>query len=113
MKWFGIIAFSNQVETEPGIWEDQPERRQYFGDLIRISKRDQLSDQINSDIAVTNQLSVIADPYLLDSFQNILYVEFMGSKWRVSSVEVGYPRLTLTFGNLYKGEEDETTDGTT
>jgi len=112
MKWFGNIAFSNQVETEPGIWEDKPVIRQYFGDLLRLSKRDQLSDQINRDIAVTNQLSVIADPYLLDSFQNILYVEFMGSKWRVSSVEVGYPRLTLTFGNLYKGEEDETTDGT-
>ncbi|WP_130837527.1 DUF7253 family protein [Lachnoclostridium sp. Marseille-P6806] len=112
MKWFGVIAFSNQVETKPGIWEDRPERRQYFGDIIRNSKRDQLSDQINADIAVTNQLSVIADPYLVNCFHSILYVEFMGSKWRVSSVEVGYPRLTLTFGELYKGDYDEAQNGT-
>lgn len=30
-----------------------------------------------------------------------LYVTFMGAKWKISRVEVGYPRLILTIGGLY------------
>ena len=29
------------------------------------------------------------------------YVEFMGAKWKISSVEVQYPRLILTVGGVY------------
>lgn len=106
MKWFGKIAFTHQEETEDGIWEDTPIVREYYGDIQRLSKRDQLSG-INSDLTITNTLSVVADPFLLNSFSDILYVEFMEKKWRVNSVEVGYPRLTMTLGSLYKEDSDE------
>ena len=37
MKWFGQIAFSNQVEVEPGVWEDNnPIIRDYFGDVVIV-----------------------------------------------------------------------------
>lgn len=104
MKWFGKIAFADQVDDGTGIWENKIVERDYFGDILQNSKRNQVTE-INQDITVTNQLSVIADPYLLDSFHKILYVTFMGSKWRVSEVQVGYPRLTLSFGSLYNEEE--------
>lgn len=104
MKWFGEIAFSNQEETDVDVWEDKPIVRQYYGDLNKNYKSDQLADNINSTVSVTNTLSVVADPFLLESFHKILYVTFMGQKWRVSNVEVGYPRLTLNFGSLYLEE---------
>lgn len=107
MKWFGQIAFSNQSEVEPGVWEDEPVVRDYYGTLNKVSKKNESTAEINQDIAVTNTLSVIADPFLLDSFQNILYVTFGGAKWKVSSVSVGYPELTLTFGDLYREESTE------
>lgn len=107
MKWYGQIAFNNQTQVEPGIWESgDPIVRNYYGDVIRDSKRDQLQ-RINNDIVLVNILSVIADPYLINSFHDILYVTYGGSKWRISSVENNYPRLILHFGNLYK--EDEVT----
>lgn len=102
MKWFGQIAFSNQVETEPGVWEDAPIVRDYFGDVLKNYKRDNASSTSNSDISVSNQLSVVADPFLLNSFHDILYVTFMGAKWRVSSVDIQYPRMTIDFSGLYK-----------
>lgn len=107
MKWFGEIMFSNQSETEPGIVEDHPIVRAYMGDVIRNSKRDQLDGQINSNITMSNQLSIIADPYLMNNFQDILCVTFNGSKWRINTVEVKPPRLLLSFGSLYKEDTDE------
>jgi hypothetical protein len=35
----------------------------------------------------------------------MLYVEFMGAKWKISNVEVQYPRLILTIGEVYNGEQ--------
>lgn len=106
MNWFGEIAFSNQVEVAPGIWDDKPVKRKYYGSLSRDSKRDQLQN-INSDIVLVDQLTVIADPYLQNSFHKILYVTMAGEKWRVSSVEGIYPSLILHFGSLYKEEDNE------
>lgn len=106
MNWFGNIAFSNQVEVEPGITEDHPIIKQYYGDMSRDSKRDTVGG-INPDITLVNILRVVADPYLVDNFHKILYVTYGGSKWRVSSVEANYPSLILHFGSLYKEEEDE------
>lgn len=103
MKWFGQIAFSNQVETEPGVWEDNaPIVRDYYGDVLKNYKRDNAASSSNSDISVSNQLSVVADPFLLNSFHKILYVTFMEAKWRVNSVDIQYPRMTIDFGGLYK-----------
>ena len=109
MNWYGQIAFNNQTEVEPGIWEnnDGPIVRNYYGDVIRDSKRDQLQE-INNDIVLVNILKVIADPYLMNNFHDILYVTYGGAKWRISSVETTYPELILHFGNLYK--EDEVTE---
>ncbi len=105
MKWFGKIAFSNQSEVEPGVWEDVPVERDYFGDILKTYKRDNNSSTSNPDLTFSNQLSVVADPFLLDSFDKILYVTFMNSKWKVDSVELQYPRMTLTFGGLYKKDD--------
>jgi hypothetical protein len=31
----------------------------------------------------------------------MLYVEFMGTKWKITNVEVQYPRLILSVGGVY------------
>ena len=102
-KFFGAIGFESQVETKPGVWKPQITKRDYFGDLIRNSKRIQGSDKVNDDINITNQISIVADPYANENFHAIKYVEFMGAKWKVTDVEVQYPRLNLTLGGVYNG----------
>lgn len=100
-KWFGKIGYAETEEISPGVWKEQIVEREYYGDLVRNTRRLQTADKINDDIIVSNELSIVSDPYANQNFHSIRYVEFMGSKWKVSSVEVSYPRLILTLGGLY------------
>jgi hypothetical protein len=100
-KWFGTIGYAALVETSPGVWEEQIEERAYYGDVIRNSRRLQSTEHLNDDINVSNEISIIADPYAINNFHSMRYVEFMGAKWKVSNVDVQYPRLKLTLGGLY------------
>ena len=100
-KFYGAIGFAVTKESSPGVYKETIEERNYYGDLIRNTRRLQTSDKLNDDINVANEISIISDPYANQNFHSIRYVEFMGSKWKVSSVEVSYPRLILTLGGLY------------
>ena len=100
-KFFGNIGYATQVETAPGVWEDSIVERQYFGDLNRNMKQNQSSDTLNDNIMVSNEISILADPFANENFHLMRYVEFMGTKWIISSVEVQYPRLRLTIGGVY------------
>lgn len=100
-KWFGKIGFAETVEVKPGVWKEQITERNYYGDLIRNTRRLQSTDKLNDDIDISNEISIIADPYANQNFYSMRYVEFMGAKWKISNVEVSFPRLTLTIGGLY------------
>lgn len=103
MKWYGVIGYRQTVETEPGIWEETIVTRNYYGDIIRNRRTLQSSDKVNDNINISNSVSIIADPYAVQNFHEMIYVEFMGTKWKVKDVEVQYPRLTLTMGDVYNG----------
>lgn len=103
-KFFGNIGFATYVESAPGVVSEEIEVRAYYGDLLRNTRRLQSADQVNDNINVANEISIVADPYANEHFYAMRYVEFMGAKWKVSNVEVQYPRLILTLGGLYNGE---------
>lgn len=102
-KWYGRIGYAELEEIEPGVWKEQITEREYFGDSIRNTRLLQNSGNVNDNINVGNQISIVADPYAVQNFHTMRYVEYMDSKWKVSSVEVQYPRLILTIGGLYNG----------
>ena len=104
-KWYGIIGYAETVETERGIWENRIVERPYYGDVNRNTRRLQNSGSVNDDINVANEISIVADPFAENNFHKMRYVEFMGTKWKVSTVEVQYPRLILTVGGEYNGEQ--------
>ena len=103
-KYYGAIGYVAEVETVPGVWETQVTEQMYYGEIIRNTRRLQSSDKLNDDITVSNEISIIGDPYAYQNFHNMKYVEFMGAKWKVTSDEVKYPRLVLTIGGLYNGK---------
>lgn len=100
-KWYGEIGFAETVETKPGVWVEQITSRNYYGDTIRNSRRLQSANQLNDNINISNQISIVADPYANNNFHSMRYAEFMGTKWKISDVEVQYPRLILTLGGAY------------
>lgn len=103
-KWFGVIGYAETVETTPGVWEEKIVEREYFGDVTRNTRRLQTTDQVNDNIDISNSISVLADPYAYQNFHAIRYAEFMGAKWKVSSIDVQHPRLNLSLGGVYNGE---------
>lgn len=103
-KFYGMIGFSEQVEESPGVWVDKITVQSYYGDLIRNTRKLQSRDQLNDNIDIANDISIIADPYAVENFHKMRYVEFMGTKWKITSVEVQYPRLILTVGGVWNGE---------
>lgn len=102
-KFYGAIGFAESVETRPGVHMEQIVERKYFGDLIRNTRRLQSADQLNDNINIANEISIVADPYANEHFYEMRYIEFQGVKWKVSNVEVKFPRLILTVGGLYNG----------
>ena len=102
-KFFGKIGYAETVETTPGVWEEKITEREYFGDLIRNTRSLQSGEQLNDNINISNEISIVADPFAYENFHSMRYVEFMNAKWKISSVEVQYPRLSLSVGGLYNG----------
>ena len=100
-RWCGVIGYAETLEIEPGVWSEEFTERKYYGDLLRNSRRLQGSQQVNDDITISNQISILADPYAVKHFHAIRYAELFGTKWKVSSVEVQYPRLILELGGIY------------
>lgn len=109
-KFAGKIGYFNTVE-EPdgsGIWVQKVIEKTYKGDLTRNNRRlESISSKVNEDIRISNSISILGDPYAFQNFHSIIYVEFMGTKWRVESVEVNYPRLDLSLGGVWNGETED------
>lgn len=104
-KWYGKIGYSMEVETSPGVFSPNIVEKSYFGETIRnLSRNLQNSGEINDSVNLANVISIIADPFANQNFSNIAYIEFMGSKWKVSTVEVLDHRLNLTIGGKYNGQ---------
>jgi hypothetical protein len=95
------------VETAPGVWKDQITERSYYGDVIRNSRRlvapTQVPPELNVGLALENSFSIVADPEAISSFMHIRYVEWEGTRWEVTNVEVMRPRLILTIGDQSNG----------
>lgn len=100
-KYFGTVGFSISTETSPGVWKDIIIPRNYYGDINRNHMRPRSTENVNDDINVQNEISIISDPFAMENFHTIKYVEYMGTNWKVTSVDVQYPRLILTLGSVY------------
>ena len=104
-KWHGKVGYSETVETAPGVWTPQDTVRKYYGDVTRNTTRwAGNSDSTNDNLTVNTQISIVADPFAVEKFYSIKWIEFMGVKWSVDSVDPTQPpRLILTLGGVYNG----------
>ena len=105
-KYYGEIGFSETTETSPGVWTESLVKRFYQGEVTRNTRRYNLSnDGINDNLNISNDISIVADPYAIQNFHKIRYITYMGSKWKINNVEVNFPRLILHISDLYNEEK--------
>lgn len=100
-KYYGKIGYAELVEKAPGVWVENIIERDYYGDLLQNNRRLQSTNQVNADLAISNRISIVADPFAISHFHTMRYAEYADVKWSVSNVEVAYPRLVLTLGGVY------------
>lgn len=102
-KFYGKIGYGFTGETVPGVWVDEIVEKDVVGDWFRNTRQLVSANQVNDNIVVNNIISIVADPYAADHFQFIKYIldARSGVKWKVTNVEVQYPRLLLTLGGQF------------
>ena len=108
-KFYGVIGYAETVETSPGVYEEVITERTYSGDFLRNKRRLQSTDQLNDNINVSNEISILSDPFAYQHFHEMRYVELWGTKWKITDVDATqYPRLILNVGGVYNGQQAPT-----
>lgn len=102
-KFYGEVGYGVTTEKRPGVWEDTIVEKQYFGDILRNTRRLEDGSKVNNDLTVSNSISIVADAYANEHFFAIRYVKWAGARWTVDNVEVQSPRLLLRLGGVYNG----------
>lgn len=104
-KWYGVVGYAETKETtNPGVWIEEIVERNYYGDTMTTTRRLQGADKVNNDVVVNATISIVSDPYAIQNFSCIRYAEYMGTRWKVDSVTVEFPRLSLQLGGVWNGE---------
>ena len=100
-KFYGNVGYIVMVQTAPGIFEEQEIVREYYGDEETVGSRWESGEKINDDFSINNQISVVADGFAYENFSQLRWVEWLGTKWKVSTIRVERPRLILSLGGVY------------
>lgn len=110
MKFAGEVGFwIEDEETSPGVYQSHMVTKHYYGNVKNYYQRWQEADQENATMKVSNQISILSDLFAQQHFASIKYVIWNGQKLKVTAVQMNYPRLNLTIGGVYNGEDSPTT----
>lgn len=109
-RYYGRLGFGTMVEkpSGSGVWIDEITERYFYGDVVRDISRIHPGENLNPDLSEQTTISILADPSN-DQPSAIRYVEWAGTLWTVSSVEVQSPRLLLSLGEVYNGPTPDVT----
>lgn len=100
-RWYGFVGYAEEVETSVDVYEEQIVEREYVGDVIKDYRKLNSSNYLNDNVTINNRISIVADPYAYSNFHSIRYCTYMGTKWKVTGIEVQYPRLILDIGGVF------------
>lgn len=105
-KYFGNIGFVKSVEDpdKPGFWRETVETRPYYGDVLTHQFKNTTPTYINGEITLSNSFSIVADEYANANFGYMKFIEYKGTAWSISNIEVEYPRLIINVGGVYNGK---------
>ena len=104
MKYYGKVGFwFDDVEVRPGVYKPELVEKSYTGDVIRHNQRWNSTSNQNDNVNLSNRISILGDLYLNENLSSIKFVTYMGTKWKVNSIEVQYPRVIVELGGVYNG----------
>lgn len=107
-KFYGAIGFVQQVETSRGVWEDSVVERNYAGDILQNNRRIDTTETLSNNLSLNVRISIVADDFALQNVPYIRYVRWNHNPFMVTTADYQYPRIILTLGGLYNGQQAST-----
>lgn len=106
-KFYGKIGYMIPIETAPGVWRTDVSvtEKPVYGNVLKGDSKWVASSELNDNLKISARISVIADAFAIQHFSRIVYCEWMGVKWKVIEIKPSRPRLILTLGGEYNGEQ--------
>ena len=100
-RFSGKLGFVMTQETEEGVWLENVVELKAKGTIRSLYVRNDNSSSANTNLRLTNEISILMDTKTNIYIESLKYVVWKGSKWEVQSIGVNYPRLTINLGGLY------------
>lgn len=102
-KFHGLIGYVHTEETAPGVFTSVVTERNYYGDVLRNNRKWENSNGVNDNLNINNMFSIVGDPYAFGNLEQMRYITWLGSKWKITNIEIQRPRVILTVGGVYNG----------
>lgn len=101
-RFCGAIGFAETVEQSPGVYVPKVTERTYHGDIIaRRVRLEETSETTNTNFTLNNDISIVADKFAKENLGFMQYVVLYGTKWKITSATIEYPRIKLTIGGMF------------
>jgi hypothetical protein len=104
-RFYGKVGFGQTEDQGVGVHEVVVHYRMYSGDVVRNSRSIEDAQKVNDNFRASNSISIVSDTHANEHFFAIRYVEWAGTLWEVTEVEVQSPRLLLRLGGVYNGPQ--------
>lgn len=103
-RFYGAVGYIVDTVTAPDVHTPLPTERMYKGELVKNYRRLENGEGVNDNVTINNDVSIVADPYMNEHMNDIRYVKWRGTCWKVSGVDASQPpRLSLFLGGVYNG----------
>ena len=102
-RYYGKVGFGQAQNQGNGVYSGDIAYRYYYGDVLSNYRNTENDQKVNSDLTVSNSISIVSDSHANEHFSAIRYVEWAGTLLKVTSVEQQSPRLLLRLGGVYNG----------
>lgn len=100
-RFSGKLGFVMTRETAEGVWLEDKIEIPAKGTIRSLYVRSNNNSSVNTDLRLTNEISILLDSKIQTYLETLKYVIWKGTKWEVQSIGVNYPRLTINLGGLY------------
>ena len=109
-RFSGTIGFLRTEETDPddhpGVYKEVLKEKRYYGDVLSNSRRWDQNGNLNDNLVINNRISIVADRFATENMGAMRCVRWHGDTWKITNVELQYPRVILTIGGQYHEPEE-------
>ena len=104
-RYHGKVGFLiTEDNQETGMATERLVEKPFYGTVREHVRRWDESGSLNDDLTLANQISVIATDFAFRHASSIACAEYMGQRWKVTSIRIKHPQIIMTLGGIWNGQ---------